>query len=449
MITNKDGRIDTQFWTTAISCNEKYKYIKIGKILKQSQYGISIEMNEDNIGYPIYRMNEIHNSICDFEVKKFADITQQEFETFRLNNGDILFNRTNSYEWVGRTGIYYKSTERDEKIFASYLVRFVPDTEYILPECLTAFLNTKNAVCQIKARARQSINQTNVNPEEIKEIEIPLLSKKIQVVIQNNYRSAYFYLLASQKAYNEAENLLNKHLGITDTENKSSYAVKTLSNSFKQSGRLDAEYYQPKYESLLMQLNTTQTVSSFCNLQDENFVPNDGTEYKYIELSNVGVSGNISNVENIIGSELPSRARRMVRKGQVIVSSIEGSLSSCALIDDEYDGALCSTGFYIIDSPKINSETLLVLFKSDPLQALLKQHCSGTILTAISKDEFLNIPLPQIDYIVQKEISDKVQESFRLRKQAKQLLDNAIKAVELAIETDEENALKWLNSCNI
>ena len=45
----------------------------------------------------------------------------------------------------------------------------------------------------------------------------------------------------------------------------------------------------------------------------------------------------------------------------------------------------------------------------------------------------------------QKEIADKVQESFRLRKEAKRLLDNAIKAVEIAIETDEETALKWLS----
>lgn len=54
------------------------------------------------------------------------------------------------------------------------------------------------------------------------------------------------------------------------------------------------------------------------------------------------------------------------------------------------------------------------------------------------------MPLPTIDEVVQKEISDKVQESFRLRKEAKRLLDNAIKAVEMAIETDEEKALKWL-----
>ncbi len=400
-------------------------------------------MNEEGIGYPIYRMNEIHNSICDLDVKKYANITPQELAIFKLQDGDVLFNRTNSFEWVGRTGIYYKSTEQDEKVFASYLVRLIPDAKQVLPEYLTAFLNTTYGVRQIKARARQSINQTNVNPEEVKEIEIPLLSEKLQKVIQSNYRSAHENLVAAQEEYKLAEDILNSSLGIADFADESC-SIKTLSDSFMQSGRLDAEYYQPKYEKILLQLNAKETISSLCNLYDSNFVPDTNTEYEYIELSNVGLSGDISSVEKIIGCELPSRARRIVQKGQVIVSSVEGSLSSCALINSEFDGALCSTGFYVINSDKINSETLLVLFKSEPIQSLLKQRCSGTILTAISKDEFLNMPLPLINNVVQKEISVKVQESFRLRKEAKRLLDNAIKAIEMAIETDEETALNGL-----
>lgn len=400
-------------------------------------------MNEEGIGYPIYRMNEIHNSICDLDVKKYANITPQELAIFKLQDGDVLFNRTNSFEWVGRTGIYYKSTEQDEKVFASYLVRLIPDAKQVLPEYLTAFLNTTYGVRQIKARARQSINQTNVNPEEVKEIEIPLLSEKLQKAIQSNYRSAHENLVAAQEAYKLAEDILNSSLGIADFADESC-SIKTLSDSFMQSGRLDAEYYQPKYEKILLQLNAKETISSLCNLYDSNFVPDTNTEYEYIELSNVGLSGDISSVEKIIGGELPSRARRIVQKGQVIVSSVEGSLSSCALINSEFDGALCSTGFYVIDSDKINSETLLVLFKSEPIQSLLKQRCSGTILTAISKDEFLNMPLPLINNVVQKEISVKVQESFRLRKEAKRLLDNAIKVIEMAIETDEETALNGL-----
>ena len=132
-----------------------------------------------------------------------------------------------------------------------------------------------------------------------------------------------------------------------------------------------------------------------------------------------------------------------MKTGQVIVSSIEGSLQSCALITDELDGAVCSTGFYVIDSNRINSETLLVLFKSEPIQALMKQRCSGTILTAISKNEFLSMPLPEIDLAIQKKVAEKVQESFALRRRAEQLVGIAVRTVEIAIEENETVAMAW------
>ena len=169
-------------------------------------------------------------------------------------------------------------------------------------------------------------------------------------------------------------------------------------------------------------------------------------EYKYIELANIDNSGGISNVEVLLGATLPSRARRLVKAGQVIVSSVEGSLSSCALITHEYDNAICSTGFYVVSSNKYNSETLLLLFKSEAVQAMLKKRCSGTILTAISKDEFEKMPLPEVEDSIQKDIAAIIQESFSLRDDSKKLLDLAVKTVEMAIESDEDTALKWLES---
>ncbi len=180
-VNNKDFRTDSDFWTKEPVKNPALKYEPIGKHLKTSQYGISIAMNEDKTGYPIYRMNEIHNMFADFTVNKFADITQAELNQFKLNDKDVLFNRTNSYEWVGRTGIYRK-TDKDDFVFASYLVRFVPNEKVITPEYLTTFLNTKYGIWDVKRRSRHSINQTNVNPEEVKAIEIPLLSIEFELI---------------------------------------------------------------------------------------------------------------------------------------------------------------------------------------------------------------------------------------------------------------------------
>jgi type I restriction enzyme M protein len=93
---NKDFRIDSPFYTTKLERNNTLKYEKIGNCLHNSQYGISVSMNEEGNGYPIYRMNEIHNMMCDVAVDKYAKMSDVDFEMFKLNNGDVLFNRTNS-----------------------------------------------------------------------------------------------------------------------------------------------------------------------------------------------------------------------------------------------------------------------------------------------------------------------------------------------------------------
>lgn len=407
-------------------------------------------MNEDNIGYPIYRMNEIHNMMCDLDVDKNADITNEEFQKFKLNDKDVLFNRTNSYEWVGRTGIYRKLDKQDFT-FASYLVRFIPNEEIIYPEYLTAFLNTKYGVWDVKRRSRQSINQTNVNPEEVKEIFIPVLGKDIQNQIKTYFEKANIFRIKSTELYTAAELLLLKNIGLNDfIANTDNVNLKSFKDSFLRIGRLDAEYYQKKYEDYLNLIcsypNGFEKIKNSCNQKDSNFIPNDKTKYNYIELSNIGKSGDIKGCTTAEGSELPSRARRKVNTNDVIISSIEGSLDSCALVTENYNNALCSTGFYIINSKKINSETLLVLFKSEPIQNILKKSCSGTILTAINKTEFQNIPVPLIDKKVQVEIASLVSKSFILKKQYEQLLNTAKRAVEIAIEQDEEIAMKYIES---
>ena len=324
------------------------------------------------------------------------------------------------------------------------IVQIRINCEKIAPEFVNTYLNTKYGKGYLVFLSRQT-EQYNLNCREIEMVPIPLLSDNFQKEIVKVVLDAQKYQNNSRLQYKNAELILSALLDIhTSLQNQPNFSVRTISKSFVQTGRFDAEYYQPKYELITQELNTSETVLSLCNLHYKTFAPKDKEVYSYIELADVGQTGDISTVDTQYGADLPTRARRIVKSGQIIVSSVEGSLQSCALITDEYDGALCSNGFYVLDSDKINSETLLVLFKSEPIQALMKQRCSGTILAAISKDELLSMPLPVVDENIQKEIAAKVQESFALRKQSKQLLEYAKQAVEMAIEQGEGVALKWL-----
>jgi len=288
-------------------------------------------------------------------------------------------------------------------------------------------------------RFAKGIRQRNLGTECIEKLKLPILSNIIQLEINDLVKKSFESLTQSQSLYRQAEELLLETIGLKDfTPSQEKTNIKTFKESFLETGRLDAEYYQPKYEDYIDLVknykNGFELLQTACNLKDSNFTPEDTKEYQYIELADIGKSGNVTGCTVAQGNDLPSRARRKINTNDVIISSIEGSLESCALITDDYDNALCSTGFYVVNSEKVNSETLLVLFKSEVMQNILKQGCSGTILTAINKTEFQNIPIPLIDLPTQQQISDLIQESFALRKESEQLLVEAKEMVEREIE---------------
>ena len=205
--------------------------------------------------------------------------------------------------------------------------------------------------------------------------------------------------------------------------------------------RIDADYFQPKYDDIVNAIKTYpggwDTLGNLVQLKDTIFRPAQETEYRYIELANIGANGEITGCMTALGKHLPSRARHLVRAGDVIVSSIEGSLDSIALIPEEYDGALCSTGFHVIRSDTLDSEVLFAFLKSRAGQLQLKKGCSGTILTAINKAEFRKVVLPKITAEKQAEIRQQVAQAVNLRRQANALLEGSTQSVDIAMGLED------------
>ena len=302
------------------------------------------------------------------------------------------------------------------------------NTDYS-PYVLSTFLLSKYGKTQTLRESTGNV-QLNLFIYKLKELEIPKFSKLFQKEIEKIVKTAHCNLQNAQNLYTESESILLSELGLNDWQpNNNPINIKQLKESFLASGRLDAEYYQPKYDDyndLIKSYNNgSDLFGNICTLNEKNFIPLEKTEYRYIELSNIGKSGEITGCTTALGAELPSRARRLVHTNDVVISSIEGSLQSVALVTEDYDKSICSTGFYVVKSEIINPETLLVLFKSEPMQNLLKQGCSGTILTAIGRNEIQNIAIPKIRKAVQSEIAGYIQKSIALRNEAKQLLENA------------------------
>lgn len=458
---NKDERTDSDFWTKQPRKNPRLNYEKIGNCLIQSQYGISISMNEDKQGYPIYRMNEIHNMLCDLEVDKCADIPDEEMRIFELNDRDVLFNRTNSYEWVGRTGLYKKIDAR-EFVFASYLVRFRPDESILLPEYLTTFLNTKYGVWDVKRRARQSINQTNVNPEEVKQIDIPLLSLDFQSLLKNRFDSAFESTQKASVLYQQAEILLLKTLGMADfTPSSEAVNIKSFNKSFGASGRLDAEYYQPKYEQVVAHIKA-QAYQHLIDLVDiqKSVEPgsdaycDDGEEglpfLRVADYNKHGLTPPQKHLKSSYVSENWDKLQALKPRKNTILFSKDGSVGEAYCLTKDLEAVTSGAVLHLSvkNADVLLPEYLTLALNSKLVKMQSERDAGGSIILHWRVSEIENVVVPLVDMTIQRQIADLVQQSFALKEQSTHLLDVAKRAVEIAIEQDEAAAMVFV-ACEV
>lgn len=127
--------------------------------------------------YPYLRMNNItYGGELDLSDIKRIDIPDNELEKCTVKRGDILFNRTNSKELVGKTCVY----NRDEMmILAGFVIR-VRVTDRILPEFLSAFLNSDFSKKMLLAMSKTAIGQANINAQELQNIGLYLPPIELQ-----------------------------------------------------------------------------------------------------------------------------------------------------------------------------------------------------------------------------------------------------------------------------
>ena len=437
---NNELRLESDFW---IKEKVQFKSVKGIDVESFCQYGTSKELNEDGKGYPVLRLNEFDSFFIHEPAKYCEIIDAATYNSLKLKKNDVLICRTNGNpKYVGKAAL----VPRDyDYAFASYLYRIRPKLNIINSATLVAYLNSKYGRTEIE-RLSLVGNQANFSPAKFRQIEIPILDKNLQQIISESISLAYQNLQEAKDNYLRAENILIHELGLTSWKpSHEQIAIRYLQET-RVADRIDAEFYQPQYLEIVNLLRDygSKSVNDSCILRDKNFTPNKNNEYKYIELGDIGSFGEILHYTIGSGKSLPSRARRIIHTGDVIVSSIEGSLQKCAYITDDYNGCLCSTGFYVIYSDIINPETLLVLFKSTPIQKILKKNCAGAILSSFKKDSLLNLEIPIIRSDVQDVIATLIKKSFRLRKESEIIIDASKHSIELAIENDVQSAIRYM-----
>lgn len=155
----------------------KYPVVELGSILDMVQYGTSKKANTSEKGTPILRMNNIKDGYLDYSNLKHVTLPEKIQKSLLLIDGDILFNRTNSKELVGKCAVFHNS---DEYVFASYLIRVRPNKDKAISDFVTYCINSIIGRQQIDAISRPIIGQANINSQELRSFRIPLPPLEIQ-----------------------------------------------------------------------------------------------------------------------------------------------------------------------------------------------------------------------------------------------------------------------------
>ena len=148
----------------------------IRDIVTEVRYGSS-RPAVDGGKYPYLRMNNItYGGELDLSDTKRIDIPDNELDKCTVRRGDILFNRTNSKELVGKTCVY----DRDEMmVLAGFVIR-IRVKDRILPEFLSAFLNTVFSKQMLLGMCKTAIGQANINAQELQNIGLYLPPVELQ-----------------------------------------------------------------------------------------------------------------------------------------------------------------------------------------------------------------------------------------------------------------------------
>jgi type I restriction enzyme S subunit len=142
----------------------------VGQVIVATDYGTSTKASDDGEGLPMIRMGNVdYAGNLDLRDLKYVCLPHREVSKFGLEKGDLLFNRTNSIDLVGKTGLWNIDMKA---VLASYFIRVRVDRQQVEPEFLWAYMNSSFMKRVLRATARGAIGQANINTTEIRSLPL-------------------------------------------------------------------------------------------------------------------------------------------------------------------------------------------------------------------------------------------------------------------------------------
>ncbi len=178
----------------------------IGDLLLSANYGTSEKASTEKKKYPVLRMNNItYEGNWDFTSLKYMDLSKDDEEKYLVESGDILFNRTNSKELVGKTAVYREATPM---AYAGYLIR-ARCNELAHPEYISSFMNSSYTKQTLQSMCKSIVGMANINAKEFQKISVAKPPIELQQEFARRVEAIRVEVEATKQQGNEYDYLFN------------------------------------------------------------------------------------------------------------------------------------------------------------------------------------------------------------------------------------------------
>lgn len=448
----RTARIDSEFYAKdnlkALEILEKRNSKSLTEFLNVSDgnhMSISEYFTEKQI--PYYRGGDIYNFFIE-QTNNPLTIPENVYhwphmKRSHLKKGDVLISIVGAI--IGNLSLV-KTNQRATCSCKLAILR----PKNIEPELAAIFLKSKYGQNQIQ-KFRRGSGQTGLILEDFDQLLFPVFSNDFREEIKKLVDISFTKLEQSQNLYIAAETLLLETIGLNNFQPSTDPVnVKSFKESFGVTGRLDSEHYQKKYEQIEMAIkeNGTYCISDvfeiICNPSPSEYTD---TGIKVVKTKNVRIP--TIDIENI--TDYTNEKRVLIEKNDLIFASMGvGSLGRFSYIEKEIENCTTDGTLRIFrakpefKNKNIEIPCLLFLTSSFGQELIYKYVIGSTGIISISKDNVENLIFPKVSNAIAKQVTDLVLETQYLKAESERLLGVAKKAVEIAIEQNEEMALQFL-----
>lgn len=322
-------------------------------------------------------------------------------------------------------------------------------------ELLAVFLNSKYGQMQIARYTRGAV-QKGLILEDMDQLIMPEFREDFRNTIRSIVMRAFEQDASANVSISDAQTMLSDCLNMGDIGLLNMpIAVKKLSESLLKSGRLDAEYYQPKYDALFEALSCfnckplgggkgivriKKSIEPGSEAYLEEGIP-------FVRVSDVNKYG-IAKTEVFIDHNTVQNIESLYPKKDTILFSKDGSVGIAYKVENDSKFVTSGALLHLIvrNTKEVLPDYLTLVLNSPVVQLQAERDSNGAIIQHWKPSEIEQVVIPVLDMPTQEIIAAKVQESFALRRKSKELLEYAKQAVEMAIERGEDAALMWLSN---